>query len=101
MPKYLHSESGQIVEFVEGSFYAEIADASTQWQSLDARPKRNGKHEDWIAYAIQSGVPSYEAANLSRDELVARMGDHPDVVEPAPVDEAVIVTDTPDVPEEG
>lgn len=38
----------------------------------EGAPSKNGTHAEWAAFAIGKGVPSYEAWNTGRDELVAR-----------------------------
>lgn len=41
----------------------------------DPRPAKTAKVDEWRAYAINhAGVPSYEAAELNRDELIKRVG---------------------------
>lgn len=47
----------------------------------EGAPAKSAKHDDWVEFAIGRGVPSYEARNLTKDELVARF-EQPDVVAP-------------------
>lgn len=41
---------------------------------VDPRPKSADKVEAWVEYAIGQGVASYEASNLTKAELIAKVG---------------------------
>jgi hypothetical protein len=95
MATFKHTETGDEVAYPDGSFYAELAAESAEWEQtagdpvvvpealptmapaaevVDPKPKKSASHDEWAAYAIAHGVPSFEAQNLTRDELVERMG---------------------------
>jgi hypothetical protein len=38
------------------------------------KPKKTAPKEDWVAYAIAHGVPSYEAWAMTKDELIEKVG---------------------------
>lgn len=45
----------------------------------EGAPNKSAKHQDWVEFAISRGVPSYEAASMTKEDLVAKF-ETPDVV---------------------
>lgn len=37
------------------------------------RPAKTASKDAWFEYAVAQGVPSFEAANMSKDDLIKRM----------------------------
>ena len=91
MAKFKHRETGDEVEYPDGSFYAELAAELPEWRQIagekiivpsapaddepvidPARPERDAHKDEWVAYAIEQGVPSFEAANMTIKQLHKR-----------------------------
>lgn len=100
MVKLTHPDEGfsgtvNGVEFVDGVGHAERADLVFYFQRKGYRvehaeppvvavpadevpdpdrPAKNAKTEVWAAYAMEQGVPSFEAQNMTRAQLIERLG---------------------------
>lgn len=79
MPLYRNTETGHRVRTLDNSHEDNRLGLSSDWQLVDETPPpdppdRDALKADWIAHAIDRGVPSYEAHNMTKAELIERLG---------------------------
>ncbi len=63
-------------EHVEGYSFesTELASPDAQTVAANDLPSKAAHKDEWIAAAISRGVPSYEASNMTKPQLVERLG---------------------------
>lgn len=85
MPLYEHKSGRERVRTIPNSYEDNRLGLSDDWQSVDEQqqeqpaaasepPAPNARKDDWMAYAISQGMPSYEAHAATKDELIERHG---------------------------
>lgn len=54
--------------------YKEASGKAARVELAADAPDRSATKQVWVEYAVANGVPSFEAANLSKDDLIKRLG---------------------------